>query len=205
MTYLAELSRDDGAPVHPQPDMPTAAYVVLGMLGAGARSGYEIKRAVDLSARFFWAISPAQIYPSLERLEQAGLIESRSEPRGARRRRTHELTSRALPALRQWLDRREPTPFEVRDLGTLKLFFADALDEPDALRLVGELRARSEQRLTVLQQRSMSLARDAERSGLRYPMLTLRLGIAIHEAMVEVCRAFESESAGAVSDGPRPS
>ena len=36
-------------------------YVVLGMVGLGRRSGYEIKQAVELSIRFFWTISPAQI------------------------------------------------------------------------------------------------------------------------------------------------
>jgi PadR family transcriptional regulator AphA len=195
MTYLAKLS--DAQDPDAEQQLPTAAYVVLGMLGAGARSGYEIKRAVDLSARFFWAISPAQIYPNLERLERAGLIESRSEPRGARRRRTHELTARALPALRQWLHRREPTPFEVRDLATLKLFFADAVDEQHALELVEDLRRRSEERLEVLQTQSMPLARGAENSGLIYPMLTLRLGIAIHQAMADVCRAFQAERGAA--------
>jgi DNA-binding PadR family transcriptional regulator len=163
------------------------------MLGVGASSGYEIKRAVDLSARFFWTISPAQIYPGLKRLEQAGLIESRSDPRGGRARQTHTLTARATGALREWLTRREPTPFEVRDLATLKLFFADALEERQALVLVEDLRRRSEERLQILHSQSMPLAQEAERSGLLYPMLTLRLGIAIHEAMVDVCRAFEAQ------------
>lgn len=174
-------------------ELASAAYVVLGMLRAGARSGYEIKRAVDLSARFFWSISPAQIYPNLRRLEQAGLIRSRSQPSGRRARQTHMLTARALPALQSWLRRREPIPFEVRDLGTLKLFFADALEADQALEMVGEVRRRSEERLAVLRQQSMPLAEAAQRSGMIYPMLTLRLGIAIHEEMVEVCGAFERE------------
>jgi PadR family transcriptional regulator, regulatory protein AphA len=173
--------------------LPTAAYVVLGMLRAGAQSGYEVKRAVDLSARFFWSISPAQIYPNLRRLERAGLIRSRSEPSGRRARQTHSLTERALPALQRWLQRREPIPFETRDLGTLKLFFADALEEDRALEMVADLRARSEERLRVLREQSMPLARAAQEGGANYPMLTLRFGIAIHEAMVEVCRAFELE------------
>jgi PadR family transcriptional regulator, regulatory protein AphA len=177
----------------PKDKLPTAAYVVLGMLRAGARSGYEIKRAVDVSARFFWAISPAQIYPNLKRLQQAGLIESRSDPHGQRARLTHTLTAQALPELRRWLSRADPTPFEVRDLATLKLFFADALDQEQAMSLVLDLRRRSEERLQVLHRQSMPLAKGAQNAGLSYPMFTLELGIAIHQAMVDVCNTFEQK------------
>jgi DNA-binding PadR family transcriptional regulator len=71
-------------------DTPTC--VVLGMVRLGARSGYEIKQLVDSSIRFFWTISQAQIYPSLERLELDGLIEGRAEPLGKRRRRIFGIT-----------------------------------------------------------------------------------------------------------------
>ena len=47
-------------------------YVVLGMVRLGAQSGYDIKKSVRDSIRFFWTISEAQIYPSLDRLERAG-------------------------------------------------------------------------------------------------------------------------------------
>src|SRR5947209_16700841 len=91
-------------------DLPSPAYVVLGMIRLGARSGYEIKQAVELSIRFFWTISQAQIYPSLERLERAGLVEGRSEPQGKRPRRVFEVTGAGERALREWLDRQEPMP-----------------------------------------------------------------------------------------------
>ena len=54
-------------------DLNPTAYVILGMLRNEARSGYEIKRMVDRSTRFFWAASYGQIYPELRRLEDAGL------------------------------------------------------------------------------------------------------------------------------------
>jgi DNA-binding PadR family transcriptional regulator len=56
------------------------AYVILGMVHLGAQSGYEIKRMVELSTRFFWTISQAQIYPSLQRLGRAGLVTGRADP-----------------------------------------------------------------------------------------------------------------------------
>ena len=117
-------------------DFSRPDYVVLGMIRLGARSGYEIKQAVELSIRFFWTISQAQIYPSLERLEAAGLVEGCSEPLGKRQRRTFQITEAGESALREWLQRDEPMPFELRDVGMVKVFFADALDGDEALSLV---------------------------------------------------------------------
>lgn len=31
-----------------------ASHLMLGMIGLGARSGYAIKQAADVSTRFFW-------------------------------------------------------------------------------------------------------------------------------------------------------
>jgi PadR family transcriptional regulator AphA len=179
---------------NPRPSSGSAlsapAYVVLGMVGLGAKSGYEIKQAVELSIRFFWTISQAQIYPSLELLEHRGLIRGRSEPRGRRPRRVYELTAEGERELREWLAREEPMPFELRDLGLVKLFFADALDRPAALALLGTIRERSRQRVETLQQIEPA-AEQAAADGNLHPLLTLRMGLAFHQAMVDVSDEFE--------------
>ena len=55
-------------------------------------TGYEIKQVTDQSTRFFWGASYGQIYPELRRLEAAGLVGSREEPRGRVPRRIFSLT-----------------------------------------------------------------------------------------------------------------
>ncbi len=115
------------------PSLTAPAYVVLGMVRLGARSGYEIKRTVELSIRFFWTISQAQIYPSLGLLEEVGYLRGRSQPRGRRPRRVYEITPEGERALVEWLRGPEPIPFELRDIGLVKLFFADALETLDAV------------------------------------------------------------------------
>jgi PadR family transcriptional regulator, regulatory protein AphA len=166
------------------------AYVVLGMVHLGARSGYEIKQAVENSIRFFWTISQAQIYPSLELLESAGLITGRADPQGRRPRRVFETTPAGEAALRDWLTRDEPMLFELRDTGLLKIFFADALDPAQALTLLQALRQRSADRVRTLRAIEPA-ARAAEADGNLYPGLTLRLGIAYHQAIDDVCADFE--------------
>jgi PadR family transcriptional regulator AphA len=165
-------------------------YVVLGMVGLGARSGYEIKQMVELSIRFFWTISQAQIYPSLEQLERAGLVHGRSDPQGKRRRRVYEITPAGEAALGEWLRREEPLPFELRDTGLVKLFFADSLDRDDALVLLAALQGRSEERVATLREIEPA-ARLAEEEGNVHPMLTLRMGIAFHQAIIDVGEEFE--------------
>jgi DNA-binding PadR family transcriptional regulator len=170
-------------------ELREADYVVLGMIRLGARSGYEIKQRVESSIRFFWTISPAQIYPSLERLERRDLVAGKAECLGKRHRRIFAVTEAGEAALHVWLRRPEPIPFELRDVGMLKLFFADALDKAEASQLLGEIQRHSEARVAAL--RSIEpAAREAEKDGNVYPMLTLRIGLAFHRAMITVCNDF---------------
>jgi DNA-binding PadR family transcriptional regulator len=67
-------------------ELSPTAYVVLGMLSLGPKSGYEIKALVDKSTRFFWAASYGQIYPELKRLAEAGLVAAPTPRRAGRRR-----------------------------------------------------------------------------------------------------------------------
>jgi len=180
---------DQETPDPAEPGLTAPAYVVLGMVRLGARSGYEIKRTVEMSIRYFWTISQVQIYPSLQRLEQAGLLTGRAEPQGRRPRRVYQITPAGEAALRDWLLQPEPLPFEIRDIGLVKLFFADTLRRDDALQLLDAISERSEQRLAAL--RAVEpVASAAERDGNLYPMLTLQMGIGYHQAMIDVCREF---------------
>jgi len=108
-------------------ELSATAKVVLGMVAARPRSGYEIKQLVDSSARFFWAASYGQIYPELKRLEDAGLIAGTDAPQGARQRTVYKLTAKGKRAAREWIEKR-PQIFELRDEGLLELFFAGAIE-----------------------------------------------------------------------------
>ena len=113
---------------------PTAR-VILGLLAWQPRTGYEIKQVTDQSTRFFWGASYGQIYPELRRLEAAGLVASREEPRGRVPRRVFSLTQAGREALDAWLEEPEEA-YEVRDEGLLKLFFGDLMSQEQRLDLV---------------------------------------------------------------------
>jgi PadR family transcriptional regulator, regulatory protein AphA len=118
---------------------PTAR-VILGFLRLGMRTGYEIKQGSDVSTKYFWGASYGQIYPELRRLEDAGLVRSNEEPRGAVRRRVYTLTPAGERAVSDWLlEPREQ--FELRDEGLLKLLFGELVTREQLLELVRRRRA----------------------------------------------------------------
>ena len=187
-------TRNDPDPNDPTDlaELTTQDYVVLGMVRIGCRTGYEVKQMVEMSIRFYWTISHVQIYPALRRLEERGLLEGKDDPRGRRARRVYDITKAGERALSDWLLAPADIRFELRDLGMVKLFFADALDETRAWVLLANVRERSEERLAVL--RTFGLAAGAVGDGNnRYPFLTLKLGIAFHQAMVDACNEFERD------------
>lgn len=174
----------------------STAYVVLGMLGLGARTGYDIKGIVDHSTRFFWAASYGQIYPELRRLEEGGLVEGKSSPTGGRKRREFQLTAAGRAALISWLGTPAQMP-ELRDESLLKLFFADALPLEQALEQLCQRRAGHEEFLAILREIEARPGDDPP-----FVDLVLRYGIAYAEFNVAWCqeqeerlRAFAQEAA----------
>jgi len=119
---------------------PTAR-VILGMLKLGVRTGYDVKKAIDFSTRFFWGASFGQIYPELRRLRDAGLIRGKDAPRGHVKRTFYSLTPAGEKALHEWLTDVQNFTFEMRDESLLRIFFGDALTREE---VVAILKARRE-------------------------------------------------------------
>jgi DNA-binding PadR family transcriptional regulator len=173
------------------------------MLALGARTGYDIKRAIDLSTRFFWGASYGQIYPELHRLEERGLVEATPEPTGGRRRTAYALTQAGESALQEWLRDDSSFLFEIRDEGTLKLFFGDLLGSED---VIANLRAKQE-----WCELSVAMFRDLEQQAKTgffedeqlYPYVSLLYGIELLEWMRDWCkRTAEKIEAGELPPPP---
>jgi DNA-binding PadR family transcriptional regulator len=163
-------------------ELSSTAYVILGLLRMGPRTGYEIKAAVDRSTRFFWAASYGQIYPELKRLAELGLVEARPDDSGKRKRTVHRLTPAGRAELRRWLERPAET-FELRDEGLLKLFFADALPAGAALEALEAKRDRHTDVVTRLREIEPEVAQDPA----EFCHLVLRFGIEMNEWIAAWC------------------
>jgi PadR family transcriptional regulator, regulatory protein AphA len=172
-------------------DLSRTAYVILGMLKLGHRTGYEIKQLVEVSTRFFWAASYGQIYPELARLEKLGLITRESDSSDGRRRRTYALTEVGDRALHDWLTADEPLHLELRHEGFLKLFFSDPLSPEEQLDQLRRLRHQHERIGEELRSIEPRAREAGERRGTRFPYLTLEWGIAYEDFQAEWCERAE--------------
>jgi DNA-binding PadR family transcriptional regulator len=153
---------------------PTAR-VILGLLAWQPHTGYEIKQMTDRSTRFFWGASYGQIYPELRRLEDAGLVGSREEPRGRVPRRVYRLTAAGRRALDAWLEAPDESN-EIRDEGLLKLFFADLMSPEQRLDLIARRRAWYEDSVAFFHRLGAELGELDDSSGA-----VLRYGIELME------------------------
>ena len=152
------------------------SYLVLGMLRLGARSGYAVKKATDISTRVFFPTSLAQVYPELARLEKDGLVTRREDPRGARSRSAYNLTEGGEAALLAWLRSPRFAPTQFRDEGLLRLFFADALPHEDQIALVRRMRDRSLAAERWMHREVLPAAEGLKDAGFRHPHTIARLG-----------------------------
>ena len=86
-------------------NLPTTSYILLGMLSAQERSGYDLKLLLDKQVHHvYWSPAKSQIYGELRRLEQAGLttmteVEQTNRPD----KRLYRITPAGREALQQWL------------------------------------------------------------------------------------------------------
>lgn len=175
-------------------ELTPTAYVILGMVSREARSGYEIKAAVDSSTRFFWAASYGQIYPELKRLSEAGLVEGLDAPRGERKRTVYAITAAGETALKEWL-RRPPQTSEMREEGLLKLFFADVLPPEEAIETLRAMRARRIELAARLRgMEPMTLEKDP------FSVMVLQGGIEFNEWFADWCERMEER----LLDAARP-
>ena len=172
-------------------ELSPTAYVVLGMLSFGPKSGYEIKGLVDKSTRFFWAASYGQIYPELKRLAEAGLVAGADASQGGRRRTVYELTDEGRRALRAWLAS-PPETYEMRHEGMLKLFFAGELEPREQVQRVRDMGEQHRTKVAALR----TVEPHAAESPESLPYFVLRFGIEFNEWVADWCerQADELES-----------
>ena len=166
-------------------------FAVLGILGLGPRSGYDIKKLTDLSTRHFWAENYGNLYPTLKRLEQGVLVTAeRRAGDGKPDRKVYTITETGREVLRRWLGApAEPSP--PRNELLLKLFLGrQTAPEVSAAHLE---RFRAEQEALIGTFADLERWLETEQAGdpdLPYWLLTLSYGR--HQA--EALRRWSEES-----------
>jgi DNA-binding PadR family transcriptional regulator len=107
----------------------TVRHALLGLLAQRARHGYELRAAFEalVGGEQNWDVKPAQIYTTLDRLEEAQLVGPQAvEQSGGPEKRIYGITEAGQVELNKWLT--TPThPEHQRDEFFLKLMLALAI------------------------------------------------------------------------------
>jgi DNA-binding PadR family transcriptional regulator len=112
---------------------------ILGALSVEPMTGYELRKNINEVLGHFWSESFGQIYPTLARLVDEGLVKTSHESTTGK---THVITRSGLTRLRALL--RQPIQDRPpRSSTMLRLFFGRHLSNNDCLDLVLETRTRA--------------------------------------------------------------
>jgi PadR family transcriptional regulator, regulatory protein AphA len=169
------------------------SYLVLGIVAVrGPSTSYDLKRFVQLSIGHFWPFPHTQLYAEPARLAEAGLLEETQEESG-RRRRFYAITDAGRELLGEWLAEPVTTPMEYRDLGLLKLFFAE-LSGPEQVQALALQQAEAQRR--QLAEYEGIQERFAGRPELAHRLRSLDLGTRMARAAAEFWEDVAKEPNG---------
>ena len=126
-------------------------HALLALLDVQPMSGYELAQNMKISLESLWAASFSQIYPTLHKLEQAGLVSSESTVRGTKMERiVYALTPDGHAELTRWLQ--EPVSYlPLRDPFMLWASYLDIVPTQRALDIIDNHLRRERERLSVLE------------------------------------------------------
>jgi len=98
-------------------NITSLGYALLGLIQQEPRSGYALRKVFETTPIGNYSSSPGSIYPALDRLRKARLIEARGSRRG---KGDIHITKRGSEALLAWL----MLPVDAADLPAALLRFA---------------------------------------------------------------------------------
>jgi len=113
----------------------TLGYAILGLLFQQPASGYGLRKIFETTPIGNYSSGPGTIYPALQRLKEAGLIEqfAESEPVKSAKKQ-YRLTLKGIQVLKEWCEK--PVVYEdmarrVHEL-MLRFAFMDMVTDLDA-------------------------------------------------------------------------
>lgn len=161
-------------------------YAILGLLNHEDMSGYDIKKRINNSLKFFWDAGFGQIYPGLKTLEQNGWVKCINKTiEGGPERITYSITEQGRSELKYWL----LTPVEKEQIKyeiLLKLFFGSVVSAEENIRIINEFKQRNTETLKLFE-----LYRDQLEQVLNqkedhiYYYLTVLFGEKVQKAYLE--------------------
>ena len=162
--------------------------VILGMLSHEDLTGYEIKKRMDTTLKYFWGASYGSIYPALGDLVERGLAAKRDGAENGRNKLIYSITEEGRAYLKAWL----VLPVEkdeLRDETLLKLFFGKDGGEEQAIDHINAFQEKVKMEMSCLleAEKTLKSVLDMDETH-KYYLLTVEFGIKTYEAYLAWCK-----------------
>lgn len=164
-------------------------HAILVSLAERPGTGYELGRQFGRTIGHFWNASHQQIYRTLARLDERGLVDCAAVPQeGKPDKKVYSLSAAGRAELREWVS--SPTPLQsLRDDLGVKIRAAEHADLPE---LITEIERHRELHIARLElYRSFESEQFPDAEGLTgralHQHLVLRGGLGIEEFFVSWC------------------
>lgn len=162
--------------------------VILGLISHEELTGYEIKKRMDTTLKYFWSASYGSIYPALSDLVNRGLATRREDTKNKRNKLIYTITENGRDYLKKWLS----LPIEKDELRyetLLKLFFGKEAGEKQALIHIEAFEKKIEEELPYLLYAETILNKSLnEDAAHKYYLLTVKFGIKTYRTYLEWCK-----------------
>lgn len=161
--------------------------VILGLLSHEELTGYEIKKRMDTTLKYFWNASYGSIYPALNDLVRRGLAVKRESAENKRNKLIYTITDEGRNYLKKWLAlpvRKDELRYET----LLKLFFGNEMGTKQTLLHIEAFQEKIGSQLPYLLDAEQILKENInEDKAHKYYLLTVEFGIKTYRAYLEWC------------------
>lgn len=172
--------------------------VILGLLSHEDLTGYEIKKRMDTTLKYFWGASFGSIYPALEDLVKRGLASKRDGAVNNRNRIIYSITEDGKNYLREWLVKPVERD-ELRYETLLKLFFGHEAGVEQTLAHIEAFEEKIAKELSFLQGATEVLKKVIlEDKTHKYYLLTAEFGVKTYLAYLEWCKEAKAMLKGEI-------
>ena len=159
-------------------------FAILGLLSWKPFSGYELRKFFSESVALYWSGNSNQVYPTLVKLHQEGLVKAETKQKGNYPpSKIYSLTPAGKAALKEWVAS-DPSVPQTRSAFLTQLAWADLLSDTELASLLD----RYEHELQMKMVMQKELIRRGTNTPGRTPRETLlwemiaQHDIALHEA-----------------------
>lgn len=161
---------------------------ILGLLSHESLTGYEIKKRMDSSLKYFWGASYGSIYPTLNQLVQKGFVTKYETKENGRGKVIYTISDEGKSYLKAWLQ----VPVvkdELRYETLLKLFFGAEMGPNETIQHIDNFEQKIKEELPKLHGMVEILNKiKHEEEAHVYYMLTAMFGEKVYGAYLEWCQ-----------------